>query len=153
MSGRIISIELRILIVLYVRLFPARWPSYIQTRSKFYDDFNSIGVKGAHFLGGDMNARIHHRFHSEQDVLGPHVFGSGVNYLSDVADLTLETKALRVSCCQLRSLNILNTFFQKQPVHHCAIRENTTERGPVWSLTRYVQFYFLVGCSVGPGRS
>ena len=145
-SGRIISVTLSSYRsdITYTCCYAPHSGYESDSKSQFYDDLilHCDRVRGVHFLGGDMNARLHYRFHSEEDVLGPHVFGRGVDYLGTVADPTLENRLMFISFCKHRGLNVLNTFFRKRPCHQCTFRENTTVHGPEWTPTRYAQLDF-----------
>ena len=73
------------------------------------------------FLGGDFNASD-----SETDIMGPHIFGRGRDYLEGVAYSTKENRDLLVDFCRANALRILNTDFSKPRSKQATFRENTT---------------------------
>ena len=89
-----------------------------------------------------MSARLHHLFQAEENVMGPNIFGRGLNYLRTVSDATLENRSLFIQFCEQARMNIMNTFFHKTPKGYCTFRENTTVHGPDWTPTRYAQIDF-----------
>ena len=145
-SGRIISLELRAKgrNLHFTSCYAPHSGYDTDSKSMFYNDLSKVcrKAKGVHYLGGDMNARLHYRFHSEENVLGPHIFGRGREYLNSVSDATLENRYLFMTFCQQNGLNVLNTFFRKQAQEYCTFRENTTKHGPEWTPTRYAQLDF-----------
>ena len=145
-SGRIISLELRAKgrNLHFTSCYAPHSGYDTDSKSMFYNDLSKVcqKAKGVHYLGGDMNARLHYRFHSEENVLGPHMFGRGREYLNSVSDATLENRYLFMTFCQQNGLNVLNTFFRKQAQEYCTFRENTTKHGPEWTPTRYAQLDF-----------
>jgi hypothetical protein len=66
---------------------------------------------------GDINTRLQARRLAENDVIGPHIFGRGVNYIKDDADLN---RSLAIDFCRQRGFLFVNTF--KQPNN--ALRPN-----------------------------
>ena len=48
----------------------------VQMNISFYQEAQSYvrKSKGAHFLGRDFNARLHHRYQPEESALGPHIY-------------------------------------------------------------------------------
>ena len=116
----------------------------VEKKMKFYDDLltHARKAKGIHFIGGDFNARLHHRYESEESALGPYIFGRGAEYLERVADCTMESRSLFLQYCLQDGLRVLNTCFRKPPDKYCTFRENTTEHGPQWTPQRYAQLDF-----------
>lgn len=113
----------------------------VQMNISFYQEAQSYvrKSKGAHFLGRDFNARLHHRYQPEESALGPHIYmcGRGPGYLEQVADCTLENRSLFLSYCLQDGLKGLNTCFRKTQEKYCTFRESTTEHGPEWIPQRY----------------
>ena len=71
-----------------------------------------------------MNARLHHRFQAEENVMGPNTFGRGLNYLRTVSYATLENRSLFIQFCEEANMNIMNTFFHKTPKGYYTFREH-----------------------------
>ena len=94
------------------------------------------------FLGGDFNARLQHRYNSEHEILGPHVFGRGRSYLEGVALATRENRDLFVDFCNANTLRVLNTDFQKPMSKQATFRENTTRIGETASPEKFAQLDF-----------
>ena len=114
----------------------------------FWETLSNIASKTREvlYIGGDMNARLHHRFQAEEHVLGPHIFGRGLSYLRNISDATLENRSLFLQFCEKSDLRVMNTFFRKSLKGYCTFRENTTEHGAEWTPTRYAQLdFWLVG--------
>ena len=82
------------------------------------------------FLGGDFNARIHHRYDSELDIMGPNIFGRGREYLERVSLNTKENRDLLVDFCRANMLRILNTEFFKPLSKQATFRERNSGGRP-----------------------
>ena len=52
-----------------------------------------------------MNARLHHRLHAEESILGPYIFGRGLEYLHTVSETTLENRTIFAQFSQQLGLN------------------------------------------------
>ena len=65
-----------------------------------------------------MNARLHHRLHAEESILGPYIFGRRLEYLNTVSETTLEN-----SSANNLGLKVLNTCFRRQAKECCTFRE------------------------------
>ena len=89
-----------------------------------------------------MNARLHHRLHAEESILGPYIFGRRLEYLNTVSETTLENRTLFTQFRQQLGLKVLNTCFRRQAKECCTFRENTTTHGPEWTPTRHAQIDF-----------
>ena len=90
-----------------------------------------------------MNARLHHRLHAEESILGPYIFGRGLEYLHTVSETTLENRTIFAQFCQQLGLKVLSTCFRRQAKECCTFREkNTTTHGQEWTPTRYAQIDF-----------
>ena len=148
-SGRLMSISLRSKgrNLCFSSCYAPHSGHDTEKKNKFYDEVQAHArkAKGIHFLGGDFNARLHHRYQSEEPAMGPYIFGRGCEYLEQVSDYTLENRSLFVNYCLQDGLRILNTCFRKQAMNYCTFRENTTEHGPEWTPRKYAQLdYWLV---------
>ena len=70
-SGRIISLELRAKgrNLHFTSCYAPHSGYDTDSKSMFYNDLSKVcqKAKGVHYLGGDMNARLHYRFHSEEN--------------------------------------------------------------------------------------
>ena len=145
-SGRLISITFRSRgrNVSFSSCYAPHSGYDVEAKTRFYSELRSLTSKnrGIHFIGGDFNARLQHRYQVEEPALGPYIFGRGSDYLEQVAECTLENRSLFVDFCLTEGLRVLNTCFRKQPKNYCTFRENTTTHGPEWSPNRYAQLDF-----------
>ena len=145
-SGRIISIDIRSKgrDIRFVSCYAPHSGYSLDEKCIFWDKLNSLARKGREvlYIGGDMNARLHHRFQSEENILGQHIFGRGLGYLRTVSDATLENRSLFLQFCSNNQMKVMNTFFRKHPQNYCTFRENTTVHGADWTPSKYAQLDF-----------
>ena len=144
-SGRVITIRVKSLgrDMFFTSCYAPHSGYDLDVKNKFYDNLDTIcRNKPVHFIGGDMNARRHHRLHAEESILGPYIFGRGLEYLNTVSEATLENRTLFTQFCQQLGLKVLNTCFRRQAKECFTFRENTTTHGPEWTPTRYAQIDF-----------
>ena len=115
-----------------------------ETKEDFYDDLQTVysECQEAVFLGGDFNARIHHRYDSELDIMGPNIFGRGREYLERVSSNTKENRDLLVDFCRANMLRILNTDFYKPLSKQATFRENATPVGGPIAAENHAQLDF-----------
>jgi hypothetical protein len=115
-----------------------------ETKEDFYDDLQTVysECQEAVFLGGDFNARIHHRYDSELDIMGPNIFGRGREYLERVSSNTKENRDLLVDFCRANMLRILNTDFYKPLSKQATFRENATPVGGPITAENHAQLDF-----------
>ena len=111
--------------------------SFYESLQQLLDEFDDMV-----FLGGDFNARLQHRYNSEHEILGPHVFGRGRSYLEGVALATRENRDLFVDFCNANTLRVLNTDFQKPMSKQATFRENTTRIGETASPENLYSWIF-----------
>ena len=68
----------------------------IEEKEAFYHNIEELVNKfnSSHIVMcmGDLNARLHYRFESEQDVIGPYVFGKGDYYSKQQSNNTTESR-------------------------------------------------------------
>ena len=97
-SGRIISVTLRGKgrNLRFISCYSPHSGYSTDDKLLFWDKLANIAHKAKEVLyaGGDMNARLQHRFQAEENALGPYIFGRGLNYLRTVSDAILENRTL-----------------------------------------------------------
>ena len=90
-----------------------------EERTDFVDELagaiEKCQTKGAVIVLGDFNARIHARLNGEEDRIGPHIYGAGVEKLQDgVWEQGGRTnRDLVMELCAAQGLKIMNTWFRK----------------------------------------
>ena len=107
-----------------------------ETKESFYESLQSMlnEFNDVTYLGGDFNARLHHRYSNEINIMGPHIFGRGRSYLERVAPTTRENRDLFVDFCTANDLRVLNTDYPKTASKQVTFRENTTQIGDPFYL-------------------
>ena len=75
---------------------------------------------------GDCNLRWHGRFKEEEDILGPHIFGKGLDYLNEHQH---ENRDLGVSFLRAHKLYFINSYFKKPPRKTVTYREPFCKHG------------------------
>ena len=115
-----------------------------EIKETFYDNLQNLldKIHEATFIGGDFNARIHHRYMNESDIVGPNIFGRGREYLDGISASTKENTDLFVDSCHSNSLRISNTDFQNPPSKQATFRENTTPIGTPFVPDKYAHLDF-----------
>lgn len=121
-----------------------------QIKEDFYDTLQSH-VEGSNevlLVGGDFNARLHHRYPTETDALGPNIFGRGREYLEQVAEKTRENRDLFMDFCRMNSFVVLNTLFDKPLSKQATYREVSTHIGETISAEKHAQldFWLIKDC-------
>ena len=88
--------------------------------------------KGAVLVMGDFNARIHARLNDEGDVLGPQIFGGGVEVLrSTVWEQGGRTnRELLMEMRVAQGMKVMNTWFEKPDARKVTHRAPCVERLP-----------------------
>ena len=90
---------------------------------------------------GDFNAAIHFRKQDEDDIIGPHVYGKGREFLEAKEartpnDFTDNREHLVAFTRETNSI-IANTFMQHDSKHKVTYKAMATETGPPWTPDRY----------------
>ena len=97
-SGRIITIRVKSLgrDMFFTSCYTPHSGYDLHVKNKFYDYLDTIcRNQPVHFIGGDMNAGLHHPLHAEESsILGPYIFGRGLECLNTVSETTLENRTL-----------------------------------------------------------
>ena len=77
--------------------------------------------KGATLIMWDVNARIHARLRGEDEVLGPHIYGGGVDMLlTTVWEQGGRTnREMLMDTCVAQELKVMNTWFEKPGRKKC----------------------------------
>ena len=120
-----------------------------ETKESFYESLQSMlnEFNDVTYLGGDFNARLHHRYSNEIKIMGPHIFGRGRSYLERVAPTTRENRDLFVDFCTANDLRVLNTDYPKTASKQVTFRENTTQIGDPFLPEKYAQLdFWLTRC-------
>lgn len=116
-NGRLMAVRLRShgINLAYLCCYAPHSGHTTEVKESFYESLQQLLNEFGDmvFLGGDFNARLQHRYNSEHEILGPHVFGRGRSYLEGVALATRENRDLFVDFCNANTLRVLNTDFQK----------------------------------------
>ena len=83
-------------------------------RRRFYSNLGTFLASesrhGPALVLGDFNARLHHRFPGEENIMGPHVFGD-----PGAAYNPASNRSLLAELCVKQTLVIGNTLFDKPP--------------------------------------
>ena len=105
------------------------------------DDYCNKDSRGrAHVLIGDFNARLHAAQDHERDVLGPFVFGKGINYLMSLGRNQGLNRSLLSEVLKNNDLVVSNTHFQKPPLQQLSYREvGVDEFNPPYTPDRFAQ--------------
>ncbi len=100
--------------VFYAVYAPHQGPTHVQNRKDFWKKLKHLTLQHpdttVQIIMGDINTRLQARRLAENDVLGPHIFGKGVNFIKDDPDLN---RSLALDFCRQRDFLFANTF--KQP--------------------------------------
>ena len=107
-----------------------------EERTDFADELGKVidrcQRKGAALILGDFNARIHARLRGEDAILGPHIYGAGVEKLqSGVWDQGGRTnRDLLMEICAAQDLKVMNTWFKKEEKRKVTHRAPGVEKLP-----------------------
>ena len=104
-----------------------------EQKAVVYDELNhtldAIPAQQPLFIGGDFNARLHHRPRDEQEQVGPYVYGRGEHYANSTCEQTQANKELFLSWAKGNTLHVANTWFHKKPSKFITYREVGTHPG------------------------
>ena len=75
---------------------------------------------------GDTNIRWHGRYTEEENILGPHIFGKGLDYLDGHQH---ENRDFGVNFLHSHKLHFLNRYFEKPPRKTATFRDSVCTRG------------------------
>ena len=94
---------------------------------------------------GDFDARLHYRLESEEDVIGPNIFGKGKEYVQQQSNNTIESRDQFVQFCIGTGMIIMNTQFEKKNKHYCTYKEmETTGFSPPWNTDRFAMLDYCL---------
>ena len=120
-----------------------------QERVTFWDEMTKVvdryQTKGPTLLIGDFNARIHGRRQGEHEVIGPHIFGMGIDYvIRQVWEQGGRTnREMMVELCMAHGLRVMNTWFRKPQERQVTYMPPGTERlpgrGEIWDPATFAQ--------------
>ena len=100
--------------VFYAVYAPHQGPTHVQNRKDFWKKLKHLTLQHpdttVQIVMGDINTRLQARRQAENDVIGPHIFGRGVNFIKDDPELN---RSLAIDFCRQRDFLFANTF--KQP--------------------------------------
>ena len=147
-SGRVMAIRLRSMgtNVAFLCCYAPHSGHGVEVKEAFYDSIQELLTECAEavYIGGDFNTRLQYKYENESEVLGPHIFGRGRDYLERVAMATRESRDLFMDFCTANSLRVLNTDFQKSAEKQATFRENTTPLGCTqYTAENYAQLDFF----------
>ena len=69
--------------------------------------------KSYHIACGDWNIRVHGRLDTEEDVLGPFVYGRGATFVNNLPREDKDHRNLFIACLKSSEHTLRNSYFQK----------------------------------------
>ena len=105
----------------------------------FRDLLTSCKNKGPYVLVGDFNARLQGKLLGEDAMLGPFMYGRGVNFVGDDTD----NRALLMDFCDANNHMVGNTWFEhpagRQVTYHAPGVDHLPSTNDVWDPVQFAQ--------------
>ena len=125
-------------------VLPIQQPRRIAAWEELETTINNITEAKNIIICGDFNAALHHIKEDEEDIIGNHIFGKGIEFLRTKEDRQepefVDNRAKLVSLARSTNTIIANTFFQKHSnTHKITYKAMTTQIGPPWTSDRYYE--------------
>ena len=123
---------------------PLQQPRRIAAWEELETTINNISEAKNIVVCGDFNAALHHNKEGEEDIIGQHISGKGLEFLRTKEERQepefVDNREKLMSLARSTNTVIANTFYQKHcNKHRITYKAMTTQIGPPWTSERYYE--------------